>query len=110
VLDFITYTRYQRHTTTTLLCIEQAFKVFHSHKSLLIDLGVHKHFNIPKIHSMQQYIGGIKQFSSADGFNTESSECLHINYTKHAFKASNHHNYIIQLAWWIQLQESMFLN
>ncbi|KAI9511426.1 hypothetical protein F5148DRAFT_975242, partial [Russula earlei] len=98
------------HTTKTLLCIEQALEVFHSHKHVLIDLGVHKHFNILKVHSMQHYVAGIKCLGSADGFNMESSEHLHIDYAKCAFKASNHHNYIMQMAQWIQCQEAMFIN
>ncbi|KAI9508697.1 hypothetical protein F5148DRAFT_1283707 [Russula earlei] len=40
----------------------------------------------------------------------ESSECLHIDYAKRAFKASNHHDYIMQMAQWIQRQEAMFIN
>ncbi|KAI9448953.1 hypothetical protein F5148DRAFT_1278035 [Russula earlei] len=98
------------HTTKTLLCIEQALEVFHSHKCVLIDLGVREHFNIPKVHSMQHYVAGIKRLGSADGFNMESSECLHIDYAKCAFKASNHRDYIMQMARWIQRQEAMFIN
>ncbi|KAI9509936.1 hypothetical protein F5148DRAFT_1274983 [Russula earlei] len=110
LLDFITYAGYRRHTTRTLLCIEQALEVFHSHKHVLIDLGVCEHFNIPKVHSMQHYVAGIKRLGSADGFNMESSECLHIDYAKRAFKASNHRNYIMQMAQWIQRQEAIFIN
>ncbi|KAI9511044.1 hypothetical protein F5148DRAFT_975813 [Russula earlei] len=110
LLDFITYAGYRRHTTKTLLCIEQALEVFHSHKCVLIDLGVHEHFNIPKVHSMQHYVAGIKCLGSADGFNMESSERLHIDYSKRAFKASNHRDYIMQMARWIQRQEAMFIN
>ncbi|KAI9507006.1 hypothetical protein F5148DRAFT_1276355 [Russula earlei] len=102
LLDFITYTGYRRHMTKTLLCIEQALEVFHSHKCVLIDLGV--------FHSMQHYMAGIKCLGSADGFNMESSERLHIDYAKRAFKASNHHDYIMQMAQWIQRQEAMFIN
>ncbi|KAI9449079.1 hypothetical protein F5148DRAFT_1278023 [Russula earlei] len=103
LLDFITYAGYQRHMTKTLLCIEEALEVFHSHK-------LRKHFNIPKVHSMQHYVAGIKHFGSADGFNMESSKRLHIDYAKHAFKASNHRDYIMQMAQWIQHQEAMFIN
>ncbi|KAI9437093.1 hypothetical protein F5148DRAFT_1278501 [Russula earlei] len=87
-----------------------ALEVFHSHKHVLIDLGVHEHFNIPKVHSMQHYVAGIKHLGSADSFNMESSEHLHIDYAKHAFKASNHRDYIMQMARWIQRQEAMFIN
>ncbi|KAI9508690.1 hypothetical protein F5148DRAFT_1275627 [Russula earlei] len=95
LLDFITYAGYRRHTTKTLLCIEQALEVFHSHKRVLIDLGVREHFNIPKVHSMQHYVAGIKRLGSAD------------DYAKRAFKASNHRDYIMQMARWIQRQEAI---
>ncbi|KAI9513431.1 hypothetical protein F5148DRAFT_1273077 [Russula earlei] len=85
LLDFITSAGYQRHMTKSLLCIEQALEVFHSHKHVLIDLGVREHFNIPKVHSMQHYMAGIKHLGSADGFNMESSKCLHIDYAKPMF-------------------------
>ncbi|KAI9449886.1 hypothetical protein F5148DRAFT_1277922 [Russula earlei] len=87
-----------------------ALEVFHSHKHVLIDLGVHEHFNILKVHSMQHYVAGIKRLGSADSFNMESSKHLHIDYAKCAFKASNHCEYIMQMAWWIQCQEAMFIN
>ncbi|KAJ7906533.1 hypothetical protein B0H13DRAFT_1880510 [Mycena leptocephala] len=44
-----------------------------------------EHFNIPKIHSLEHYEPSIRLFGSADGFNTESPERLHIDYAKNAY-------------------------
>ncbi|KAJ7887444.1 hypothetical protein B0H13DRAFT_1466893, partial [Mycena leptocephala] len=44
---------------------------------------------------------------SADGFNTESPERLHIDYAKNAYRASNRKDYINQMTLWLQRQESV---
>ena len=65
------------------------------------------HFNIPKIHSIEHYIKLIEQFSSADGFNIESPEQLHIDYAKNAYHASNKKDYTRQMTNWLQRQEAV---
>ncbi|KAI0283817.1 hypothetical protein BC826DRAFT_1093774 [Russula brevipes] len=89
ILDFISYARYQSHTTSTLIKMQQALDKFHMVKDIFIELGVRRSFNIPKIHSMLHYINGIQQLGSADGLNTETSERLHIDYAKQGYRASN---------------------
>ncbi|KAI0685465.1 hypothetical protein BC835DRAFT_1421211 [Cytidiella melzeri] len=42
---------------------------------------------------------------SADGYSTEAPKRLHINYTKDAYRASNKHNYTIQMVNWLRRQE-----
>ena len=49
VIDFIFYAQFQVHTKT-LLALETALKTFHENKDIFIRLGIHEHFNIPKIH------------------------------------------------------------
>ena len=44
---------------------------------------------------------------SADGYNTEFSERLHINYAKEGYRASNKHDYIEQMTLWLQCQEAI---
>ena len=44
---------------------------------------------------------------SADGYNTEYPERLHINYTKDTYRASNKRNYVEQMALWLQCQEAI---
>ncbi|KAG6901439.1 hypothetical protein DXG01_001133, partial [Tephrocybe rancida] len=56
---------------------------------------------------MQHYTALIKLFGSADGFNTESPERLHIDYAKNAYRASNKNDYTIQMMNWLSRQESV---
>ncbi|KAI5989448.1 hypothetical protein EDC04DRAFT_2873164 [Pisolithus marmoratus] len=100
LLDFIYYVQCQQHTDLSLRAMEESLKTFHDHKQVLIDLKIHEDFNMPKIHSLLHYI-------SADGYNTEYPECLHIDYTKDAYRASNKCNYVEQMALWLQRQEAI---
>ncbi|KAG1843935.1 Zn-finger domain-containing protein [Suillus subalutaceus] len=86
VLDFIYYAQFHAHTSQSLDALESALHEFHDHKHIFVDLGVHNDFNIPKMHSMQHYVVSIKSRGSADGFNTEFPERLHINFTKNMTK------------------------
>ena len=70
-----------------------------------MDLGIHKDFNIPKLHSMQHYISVIHSFSSTDGFNTKSPKCFHIDYEKQVYRPSNQVDYYTQMTKWLQHQE-----
>ena len=45
---------------------------------------------------------------SADGYNSESPERLHIDYAKAAYHASNKRDYMEQMAIWLQRQESIW--
>ncbi len=56
---------------------------------------------------MEHYVSLIHLFGSADGFNTELPEHLHIDYTKDAYRASNKHDYTAQMAMWLCHQEAV---
>ncbi|KAJ7749142.1 hypothetical protein B0H16DRAFT_1847253 [Mycena metata] len=109
VLDFIHYSSLQSHTTATLRALAQSLDKFHEHKEIFLDLEARlpKHFNIPKIHSMEHYVALIRLFGSADGYNTESPERLHIDYAKNAYRASNKRDYTIQMTNWLRRQEAV---
>ncbi|OCH83751.1 hypothetical protein OBBRIDRAFT_808769 [Obba rivulosa] len=109
VLDFIYLASLQSHTTQTLELLQDALQRFHNFKDVFVELGARSksHFNIPKIHAMQHYVDMIMLFGSADGFNTESPERLHIDYAKDAYRASNHRDYLIQMVTWLQRQEAV---
>ncbi|OCH84147.1 hypothetical protein OBBRIDRAFT_808451 [Obba rivulosa] len=70
---------------------------FHEYKDVFIELGARAqpYFNIPKIHSIQHYPAMIELFGTADGFNTESPEHLHIDYAKDAYRVTSSNNYKI---------------
>ena len=82
--DFIYYTSLHSHTTQSLNALKDTLDCFHKNKSVFIKLGGRQssHFNIPKIHAMEHYVDLIWRFGSADGFNMESPERLHIDYAK----------------------------
>ena len=94
MLDFIYYAQYHSHTTTSLKAMEDALKTFHNNKDIFITTGICSDFNIPKLHSMLHYVDMIKLLGSADGYNTEAPERLHIDIAKKAYRASNHRDYV----------------
>jgi hypothetical protein len=103
VLDFIYYAQFQTHDSDSL----QGMSSFHSNKAIFKELSVRDHFNIPKIHSMQHYLTMIRSHGSLDGYSTETSGWLHIDFAKNAYRASNKRDYIEQMALWLQRQEAL---
>jgi len=39
--------------------MQACLDTFHRHKEVFVELGIHKDFNIPKLHTMQHYIDAI---------------------------------------------------
>ncbi|KAG2144162.1 uncharacterized protein EDB93DRAFT_1241316 [Suillus bovinus] len=77
---------YQSHTEESLSCMQATLELFHANKNIFVEHGVQEHFNIPKIHSMVHYVNSICLFGSADGFNTELPEHLHIDFAISCFQ------------------------
>jgi hypothetical protein len=109
LVDFIYYAQLQCHTTETLETLLECFRLFHAHKQVLIDLEIREHFNIPKLHNICHYVESIRGLGSADGYNTEFAERLHIEYAKDAYNASNKRDYTEQMALWLQRQEAIMI-
>jgi hypothetical protein len=109
LIDFIYYAQLQSHTTRTLDAMQAALNTFHAHKQVFVELKIRAHFNIPKLHAMQHYVDGIRRLRSADGYNTESPERLHIDFAKKAYRASNRRDYTEQMALWLQRQDAIAL-
>ncbi|KAF7366107.1 hypothetical protein MVEN_00487500 [Mycena venus] len=97
------------HTSATLDALQASLDTFHSHNYILIQLGIREHFNIPKIHSLQHYVGAIRSLGSADGYNTEAPERLHIDFAKRAYQSSNKRDYTARMTLWLQHQEAFAL-
>ncbi|KAJ7731496.1 hypothetical protein B0H16DRAFT_1772807 [Mycena metata] len=89
LINFIYYAQLQSYTTRTLAALQGALDTFHDHKQVILDLEIREHFNIPKFHAIQHYVDAIRALGSADGYNTESPERLHIDFAKKAYRASN---------------------
>ena len=107
VIDFIYYLQLQVHTSQTLRSLQKALKTFHKNKAMFVTKGIREHFNIPKIHAMVHYVAAIQSQGSADGFNTESLEWLHINYAKEVYQVSNKKKYVHQMTVWLGRQEAV---
>lgn len=96
-LDFIYYAQFEEHTTETLEAMDRAWVEFHQNKVVFVHLGVREHFNINKIHNIKHYVDHIRSRGTADGFNSEATERLHIDFAKTGYRASNRRNYIKQM-------------
>jgi hypothetical protein len=102
LLDFIYLSQLQMQTSKTLDALERCLKTFHENKKVIVELKIREHFNIPKIHAITHYVDCIRALGSADGYNTESPERLHIDFAKEAYRASNKRDYMEQMALWLQ--------
>ena len=109
LLDFIYLSQLQTHTSTTLNSLESCLESFHRHKDVIIDLEIRKDFNIPKFHALLHYANCIRALGSADGYNSESPERLHIDFAKEAYRASNKRDYVEQMALWLRRHEAMWV-
>ncbi|KIY51095.1 hypothetical protein FISHEDRAFT_12666, partial [Fistulina hepatica ATCC 64428] len=118
-LDFIFYASLHSHTPDSISALRDSLNVFHTHKDVFLEILCYNskgepenargadHFNIPKLHSMQHYPDLIPLLGSADGYNTESPERLHIDYAKNAYRASNKRDYTVQMTRWLDRQEAV---
>ncbi|KAJ7196887.1 hypothetical protein B0H12DRAFT_1038122 [Mycena haematopus] len=107
VLDFIYYAHFEVHCTESLVELDAAWATFHEHKQIFIDLDIRKNFNISKIHKLKHYVDSIRSLGTADGFNTEATERLHIDLAKVGYNASNKKAYTRQMTVWLGRQESV---
>ena len=56
---------------------------------------------------MMHYVEAIRSRGTADGYNTEVSERLHIDYARDGYRASNKKDYIKQMTVWLGRQEAV---
>ena len=108
LIDFIYYSQIQLQTSKTLAALDSCLKIFHTHKDVLIEAEIRKHFNIPKLHSIVHYLNAILALGSIDGYNSESPERLHIDCAKEGYCTSNRCDYVEQMAIWLQRREAMW--
>src|SRR5216683_4058418 len=107
LLDFLYLACFTSHTNETIHRLEDSLAVFHNNKAIFIDLGVREHFNIPKLHSLSHYVSSIWQFGTTDNYNTEQTECLHIDMAKDAYHATNQKDEYSQMTIWVEHQEKI---
>ncbi|KAI0682097.1 hypothetical protein BC835DRAFT_1246201, partial [Cytidiella melzeri] len=108
IVDFIFYAQFETHTEESLSRLDEAWTSFHVHKQVFVRLGLWKDFNgIPKLHSMTHYIESIRLLGTADGYNPQGPERLHINFAKVGYRASNRKQYIQQMTVWLDRQDAV---
>jgi Plavaka transposase len=107
LLDFLFLAQYQCHTAHTISHLDDSLSAFHENKQVFLDLGVREHFNFPKLHSLIHYASSICLFSTTDNYNTEQSERLHIEFTKDAYRATNHKDEYPQMTLWLERCEKI---
>ncbi|KAI0764847.1 hypothetical protein C8Q74DRAFT_1370751 [Fomes fomentarius] len=107
VLDFIFYAHFEAHSDHSLAHLEAAWAAFHQYKYVFKEEKVCEDFNVPKLHSAGRYATSIRKLGTTDGYNTEASERLHIDYVKRSYAASNKRTYIKQMTIWLNHQEAV---
>jgi hypothetical protein len=107
VLDFIYYAHFEQHSIASLNELEKALHMFHDNKHIFVDEGIRVDFNIPKLHAILHYVLSIRSRGTADGFNSEASERLHIDYAKVAYKKTSKKDYVKQMTKWLGRQEKI---
>ncbi|KZP30194.1 hypothetical protein FIBSPDRAFT_908162 [Athelia psychrophila] len=108
VIDFIYYAHFQEHDDESLAQLDAAWVMFHENKDIFVELEIRKHFNINKLHQMKHYFDMIRMHGTCDGYNSEGTERLHIDYAKMGYLASNRVGYIKQMTKWLYRQEAVY--
>ncbi|CAE7180458.1 unnamed protein product, partial [Rhizoctonia solani] len=111
LLDFMYLAHLGSVTDDDLEAMEDVLRTFHNHKDVFEELGAvatDKGFHgIPKIHMISHYMHLICELGTPDGYNTETSERLHIDFAKLGYRASNKVNATKQMALYIQRLEAI---
>ena len=110
ILDFLYLAQLPTHTNKTLQHLQTALETFHSNKSIFIDLGVRKNFNLPKLHSLQHYVSCIESLGTTNNYNTENTERLHIDFAKDAYHATNRKDELPQMTLWLERKEKVLIH
>lgn len=90
--------------------LDTALRDFEENREIFVDLGIREHFDIPKLHYMRHYIYFFKRYGTADNFNTEYTERLHIDMAKNAYRATNSKDEYPQMTSWLDRRERLMLH
>ena len=107
VLDFLHIAQFPSQTDETLTLLTESLSAFHDNKGVFEELGIRDAFNIPKFHSMQHYVGSIRNYGATDNYNTEYTERLHIDLAKDAYNSTNFKDEFTQMTLWLQRKEKV---
>ncbi|KAG1832887.1 hypothetical protein DFJ58DRAFT_719474 [Suillus subalutaceus] len=107
LLDFLYLAQYPCHSSNTLSLLDEALALFHDNKQIFVDLGIRNNFNLPKLHATRHYASMIRLYGTTDNYNTEYTERLHIDFTKDAYRATNHKDEFAQMTRWLERKEKI---
>ena len=107
MLDFCYLAQYPVHSTRSLDALDDALHRFHQNKDVFVDLGVRTGWEIPKLHWLEHYRQAIERLGTADNFNTEYTERLHIDMAKDAYEATNGKDIYSQMTIWLERKEKV---
>ena len=107
LLDFAYLARYPVHSGHTLNQMMDALRQFHENKDIFIDLGARVDWKINKLHYAIHYRLMIERYGTADNYNTEYTERLHIPFAKDAYNATNSKDEYPQMTQWIERKEKI---
>ncbi|KAJ3884978.1 hypothetical protein GG344DRAFT_59913 [Lentinula edodes] len=107
LLDFLYLACYPIHSDDSLDILEASLATFHEYRDVFAQLSVREHFNLPKLHFLCHYVRAIKLYGTTDNYNTETTERLHIDFTKDAFRSSNRKDEYPQMTRWLERREKI---
>jgi hypothetical protein len=110
LIDFMYRAHLPQVSEDDLEVLESELAEFHEMKDIFVTKGAittkHGWNDIPKLHMLIHYAHMIREYGTTDGFNTESSERLHIDYVKLGYRASNKVDPIRQMITHLQQREA----
>ncbi|KDN34831.1 hypothetical protein RSAG8_12101, partial [Rhizoctonia solani AG-8 WAC10335] len=111
LLDFISYAHSSRLTEVELEEMTAALKRFHELKPIIHECGLENEGwwnETIKLHMLSHYERSIREYGTPDGYSTETSEYLHIEFAKTPFRKTNkNRSFMQQIIKFIQRQEAI---
>ncbi|THU77871.1 hypothetical protein K435DRAFT_832365 [Dendrothele bispora CBS 962.96] len=108
LLDFLYLACYPVHTSESLdIILDETLATFHLHRNVFVELDVRENFNLPKLHFLSHYSRAIKYYGTTDNYNTETTERLHIDFAKDAYRSTNHKDEYAQMTRWLERREKI---
>ncbi|KAF8582511.1 hypothetical protein K439DRAFT_1618211 [Ramaria rubella] len=111
LLDFVYLAQCKNHSQETFKFLQHALNEFHRYKAVFLKVGARSanNMNLPKLKLLQHYVCSINLFRTTDNYNMEAAECLHIDYAKDTFQATNKkEDYIKQMTLWLERCEKVY--
>ncbi|KAG8727915.1 hypothetical protein FRC11_012194 [Ceratobasidium sp. 423] len=111
LLDFISYAHSARLSEIELQEMTASLTRFHELKGIVKEVGLEKDGwwnETIKLHMLAHYERSIREYGTPDGYNSETSEYLHIEFAKTPFKKTNkNRTFMQQIIRFIQRQEAI---